>query len=114
MQRDGSGRFLPGQSANPGGRPSCVKELRELTRQYTHQAVDVLVKHLNDPDPRVALFAANSLLDRGYGKPAPAADEDRSDIAAAHLEALKAIAARSDRRRQLLVEPVAAKEEMEP
>ena len=49
MQRDGSGRFLPGQSANPGGRPSGVKELRELTRQYTHEAVDVLVKHLNDP-----------------------------------------------------------------
>ncbi len=95
MQRDGSGRFLPGQSANPGGRPSGVKELRELARQHTHEAVDVLVKHLHDPDPRVALYAANSLLDRGYGRPSPAADEDKSDVATAHLEALKLIMAKS-------------------
>jgi hypothetical protein len=110
MQRDGSGRFLPGQSANPGGRPSGVKELRELTRQYTHEAVDVLVKHLNDPDPRVALFAANSLLDRGYGKPSPAAEEDQTDLARAHLEALKAITARSERQ-HLLMRPESAEEE---
>ena len=96
MQRDNSGRFLPGQSANPGGRPSGVKELRELTRQYTHEAVAVLVKHLHDPDPRVALYAANSLLDRGYGRPSPAVDEDKSDVATAHLEALKTIMARSE------------------
>ena len=114
MQRDNSGRFLPGESANPGGRPSGIKELREMTRQYTKEAVDVLVKHLRDPDPRVALFAANSLLDRGYGKPSPAADEDRSDIATAHLEALKAINARSEGQRQISVAAVAVAEEVEP
>jgi hypothetical protein len=102
MQRDGSGRFLPGESANSGGRPSGIKELRELTRHYTREAVDVLVKHLHDPDPRVALYAANSLLDRGYGKPSPAVEEDQTDLARAHLEALKAINARSDRQPLLI------------
>ena len=53
MQRDNSGRFLPGESTNPGGRPSGVKELRALARQWTKEALDVLVKHLRDADPRV-------------------------------------------------------------
>jgi hypothetical protein len=62
--------FKPGQSGNPGGRPAVVKEVRELAKTYTVEAIETLAAIMRDtsanPGSRVA--AANSLLDRGHGK----------------------------------------------
>ena len=58
-------------SGNAGGRPKAAHNIQELARKHTIEALDVLVQiMLNEkapPNARVA--AANTLLDRGYGKP---------------------------------------------
>jgi hypothetical protein len=64
------GRFQAGTSGNPGGRPRAAHSIQELARKHTIEALDVLVQiMLNEkapPNARVA--AANTLLDRAYGK----------------------------------------------
>ena len=64
--------FKPGQSGNPGGRPKIIAEVRDLAREQTENAVNVLTGIMNDEEaPHAArVTAANSLLDRGWGKPA--------------------------------------------
>ena len=53
-----------------GGRPRAAHSIQELARKHTIEALDVLVQiMLNEkapPNARVA--AANTLLDRAYGK----------------------------------------------
>ena len=65
-----NGRFQPGTSGNPGGRPRTAHNIQELARKHSIEALDVLVQiMLNEkapPNARVA--AANTLLDRAYGK----------------------------------------------
>ena len=65
-----NGRFQTGTSGNPGGRPRAAHSIQELARKHTTEALDVLVQiMLNEkapPNARVA--AANTLLDRAYGK----------------------------------------------
>ena len=63
--------FVKGKSGNPGGKPRLEAGVRELARKYTHKAIRTLINILDDPKANAAArsFAANSLLDRGYGKP---------------------------------------------
>lgn len=62
-------RWKPGVSPNPKGRPKEFKELKELCREYTFEAVAALVDVLRTGQPRERVIAANAILDRGYGKP---------------------------------------------
>lgn len=70
--------FQKGVSGNPGGRPK--DEIKHLARQHTESAIRTLAGIMNQEgsseSARVA--AANSLLDRGWGKAAQiiAGDED--------------------------------------
>lgn len=69
----------PGNAANltnagkgrPKGTPNkATVELKALAREYTQEAVAKLVEILRTSDnPTAIISAANSLLDRGYGKP---------------------------------------------
>lgn len=63
--------FKPGQSGNPGGRPKIIGDLKLLAREHTNEAVKTLVEVMKSvkAPPAARAFAANSLLDRGYGKP---------------------------------------------
>jgi len=64
-----AGSWKKGQVTNPKGRPPETKALRILARQYTEVALMTLVAALEDPKGNVRVMAANSILDRGYGKP---------------------------------------------
>ena len=74
-------RWKPGQSGNPGGRPREVSELRKLAREYTKDAIETLAQIMVDVKASEAsrIAAANSLLDRGYGRPLQAVDLDVSE-----------------------------------
>ena len=63
--------FPPGNNANPGGRPKLpddIVHVRELARQYTDQAIETLAEVMATGSPNAKVSAANSLMDRGWGK----------------------------------------------
>lgn len=60
--------FVKGQSGNPGGRVKMPEEIREMFRAKGTDAIDVVTKHLAHDDARIALQAAQIILERAYGK----------------------------------------------
>jgi hypothetical protein len=90
-QRDANGHWLKGTSGNPLGKPARIHEIEKLAREHSVAALNKIVALLNSKDDRVALAAANSLLDRGFGKPplAVQAETVKWDMGALYLEALK-------------------------
>jgi hypothetical protein len=65
-----NGRWAPGQSGNPGGRPGRIAEVRKLAQGHTAEAVECLLKEMRQGDTSHArISAANALLDRGWGRP---------------------------------------------
>lgn len=87
-----SGRWLPGQSPNPGGRPKVALAVRELVRQHTEMAITTLVEICEYGQSEAArLAAAVALLDRAWGKPSIAVEVQESgpDLGALILEAYR-------------------------
>jgi hypothetical protein len=72
-----SGRFSPGVSGNPGGRPRELRDVQALAREHTPEAIAALVEALKDERYRVS--AAGHLLDRAWGKPAAPLELDGTD-----------------------------------
>jgi hypothetical protein len=68
MARNG-GKFAPGMSGNPGGRPKVAGRVRAAAREHGKKAIERLAELMHDGDGRVAVMACNALLDRGFGKP---------------------------------------------
>lgn len=77
IPRDERGRVLPGYSLNPSGRPKSDVKIRDLARQHTEEAIETLVKIMRDMNapPAARVAAAEAILNRGYGRP-PRADEE--------------------------------------
>jgi hypothetical protein len=71
--------FLPGQSANPGGRPrGLARRVREIVGDDGEQIAVFLLEVMHDPRQRTRdrLEAARLLGDRGWGKPVVSIDLD--------------------------------------
>jgi len=71
--------FVKGKSGNPGGRVGVAPELRAAARTYSMEALETLVKWMRSDDARASVLAANSILDRAYGKPVQAVTGDGAD-----------------------------------
>lgn len=71
--------FQKGISGNPGGRPKAEKDVKAFALKNTKRAMERIVELIEDEDPRVALMAAKEVLDRAYGKPKVADDDDAND-----------------------------------
>jgi hypothetical protein len=69
MTRSASGQWTKGVSGNPGGRPRIASDVREALEAATPRAVQVLVGLLDSADERIALRAAEVLLNRTLGPP---------------------------------------------
>ena len=61
--------FKPGQSGNPGGRTASFVECQRLAREASPDAMRRLIELMASPDERVALMAADKVLERAWGKP---------------------------------------------
>ena len=72
--RDANGRFVPGVSGNPQGRPGLDPEVKAILTAAAPDAARKLVELIHAEDPRVAGTAAGAVLDRLYGKPATSTD----------------------------------------
>lgn len=72
VERTRDGKWLPGVSPNPGGRPRTDPTIRQALEGGSLAAAERLVALVQDPDPRIALAASVALLDRVLGKPAQA------------------------------------------
>jgi len=68
--RDTTGRFLPGKSGNPGGRPRVILAVRDQAQQLGEEAIEVLAKIMRQADapPAARISAASEILNRGYGR----------------------------------------------
>ena len=93
MERDARGHWLPGRSANPGGRPGVPEVIKATLRELSPRAVERLGELLDSDDERIRLEAAKAILDRHLGRPAIQADFTvRGGTSAEHLQALLEVA----------------------
>jgi hypothetical protein len=93
--RDANGRFLPGFTANPIGRPRVVDEIKQLARQHAPAAFQRICELVESKDERIALAASQAILDRAYGRPVQAVQSEvtKLDMNQLFLEAAKAASA---------------------
>jgi hypothetical protein len=61
--------FKPGESGNPGGRTASFAECQRLAREASPDAMRRLIELIRSSDERVALMAADKVLERAWGKP---------------------------------------------
>lgn len=93
--------FVPGKSGNPTGRSRRFHEVQLAAREASPEAIAALVELVNSDDERVRIIAANSILDRAFGKPKEQKDDSNqalkpnlSALSSVELATLRGILAR--------------------
>jgi len=61
--------FKPGASGNPSGRPKIPDDVKKILKLQAPNALQKLLTLMESNDERIALTAANCVLDRAWGKP---------------------------------------------
>ena len=74
--------YKPGQSGNPNGRKvdPLIAKIRAKALAVCPEAIETLINIMRSGENKYSLMAANSLLDRGIGKPIQAADSEAGQI----------------------------------
>lgn len=75
-------QFKPGQSGNPSGRPKIPDDVKQMFREATPRACEVLCQIINDEGARDSdrIKAAEVIMDRAWGKAVQAVDVDAKNI----------------------------------
>ena len=68
--------WKPGQSGNPGGKSKKLEEIKALAKDRSKRALERIIELVESDDERIALMAAKEVLDRAWGKPKDAEDDD--------------------------------------
>src|SRR5690348_15681127 len=68
--------FQKGRSGNPGGRPKETHEVKDLARKHTKEALERLLFWMRSDNAKASVTAAQTLLDRGYGKATQPVESD--------------------------------------
>ena len=80
-------KWQPGKSANPSGRPKENPEIKQYAKEKSLEALKKLYEIMTtSDDDRAIIIAANSILDRGLGKPAQELIHDASGQLKAVIE----------------------------
>ena len=75
--------FQPGQSGNPSGKGGLYLEAQRICREASPAAARRMVELMSSTDERVALMAADKVLERAWGKPKEMPDDVPADPAVA-------------------------------
>jgi hypothetical protein len=92
--------FQPGNAGRPPNTSTKYSETLALARANSPAAMQTLIERLHDPDGRIAVVAANSILERAWGKVrehrpeehTPEAHVDLTQLSAAELAILVKLA----------------------
>ena len=65
-----NGKFAPGVSGNPGGVSEVRREMQELARLHSVEAIETAVRIMRTgKSETIRLMAISMILDRAWGKP---------------------------------------------
>lgn len=92
-ERTATGRFAPGVSPNPGGRPRGGKHgpegarAKRLALEHTVEAVQTIIDVMRNKEEqgKTRIYAAELLLNRALGKPETEKQDDAPE-AVSHLQ----------------------------
>ncbi len=74
VQRDESGRWLPGVSPNPSGRPKSLTELAKICQALTPEVITSLRGVIQTGRGADKVAASRLMLEYGFGRPFQAVD----------------------------------------
>lgn len=61
--------FKPGQSGNPGGRDVVPREIKDLAKQHTPEAITKAVAWMRSDSAVASMAAIEFLMNRAWGRP---------------------------------------------